>query len=178
LGHPPFAALTIMATAVSNGQLGITHAVPRSAMRTTKVKLRDGRRAAHDCILHVVSKSKSPARTRLLNGEPRGSWGAGEPSRNAIFPFQSSRLAEFGGLGMSFNIRRGTLAAWRCSPPSQNARGRRRCSPRVNNKAVHRVNHKRDGPDCAGQPGPNVSTSSDVVYAVKIADAVYVSVSL
>jgi hypothetical protein len=28
-----------------------------------------------------------------------------------IFPLQSSRLAEFGDLGMSFNIRRGTLVS-------------------------------------------------------------------
>ena len=61
LDHPPLATLTIMATAVSNGQLGITHAVTRTAMRTTKVKLRNGRRAAHNCILHVVCESKSPA---------------------------------------------------------------------------------------------------------------------
>jgi hypothetical protein len=85
LDHPPFATLTIITTAVSNGQLGINHAVPGSAMRTTKVKLRDGRRAPHSYISHVVSKSKSPARTRLLNSAPRGSWGAGavDACRNA-----------------------------------------------------------------------------------------------
>jgi hypothetical protein len=89
LDYPAFATLTLLATAVSNGQLSITHAVLRSAMRTTKVKLREGRRAAHNSILHVVCESKSP--------------------RTLLWPVQSSRLAEFGGRGMSFNICRGTL---------------------------------------------------------------------
>jgi hypothetical protein len=100
LDHPPFATLTIMATAVSNGQLGITHAVPRSAMRTTKVKLRDGRWAAHNYILHVVCESKSPAHA-VPARFPDGSLIF---SLSLLWPVQSSRLAEFGGRGMSFNI--------------------------------------------------------------------------
>ena len=37
LEHPPFATLTIVATAVGNRQRGITHSVPCPAMRTAKV---------------------------------------------------------------------------------------------------------------------------------------------
>jgi hypothetical protein len=39
LQHPPFATLTIVATAVGNRQLGVTHNVPCSAMRTAKVNV-------------------------------------------------------------------------------------------------------------------------------------------
>jgi hypothetical protein len=84
LDHPPFATLTIMATAVSNGQLGITHAVARSAMRTTKVKLRGGRRAAHNYILHVVSKKQKPRANEASEQRATrelGGWGCGRLSK-------------------------------------------------------------------------------------------------
>jgi hypothetical protein len=39
LHHPALATLTIDATAISNGQFGITHDIPRIAMRAAKVKV-------------------------------------------------------------------------------------------------------------------------------------------
>ena len=54
LDHPPISTLTILATAVSNGQLGITHEVPRSAMRTTKGNVMGGRWAAHNYIVGAI----------------------------------------------------------------------------------------------------------------------------
>jgi hypothetical protein len=50
LQHPPFATLTIVTTAVGNRQLGITHNVPCSAMRTSKADVM-AKLAAHRCTI-------------------------------------------------------------------------------------------------------------------------------
>jgi hypothetical protein len=50
LQHPPFATLTILATAVGNRQLGKTHNVPCPAMLTSKVNVM-AKLAAHPCTI-------------------------------------------------------------------------------------------------------------------------------
>ena len=50
LGHPPFATLTIVATAVGNRQFGMTHNVSCPAIRAAKVNAM-AELAAHRCII-------------------------------------------------------------------------------------------------------------------------------